>query len=59
MIKILLNRSFTFDHCELPAGMVIAVPAEKARELIQRGVAQTVEPERAVIEPRETRTRKR
>ena len=55
MIQIRLKVSFTFDHCELPAGMSIGVPAEKARELCSRGVAVPVEPERAVVEPDEAR----
>lgn len=59
MIAIRLQVPLKFDHCELPAGMIIQVPAEKAREFIQRGIAERAEPERAVIEPQETRARAR
>jgi len=55
MTTIRLLVTFRFDHCELQAGTVIAVPAELARSLILRGVAEMAEPERMVIEPQETR----
>lgn len=57
MIIIRLKVSFHFDHCELPAGMVITVPAEKAQELVSRGVAELAEPQHAVVQPEETRAR--
>lgn len=50
-----LKVSFHFDHCELPAGMVLTVPAEKAQELVSRGVAELAEPQHAVVQPEETR----
>jgi hypothetical protein len=55
MKSIRLKQTFKFDHCEISAGTVIAVPAEKAFELIQRGVADMIGPEHAVVEPQETR----
>jgi hypothetical protein len=55
MIPIRLTISFKRDHLEIPAGMVIAVPAEKAHELVSRGVAEHAEPQHAVVEPQETR----
>jgi len=58
MLRIRLLISFNRDHLELPAGMVIAVPADKARELVSRGVAEMAEPIHAVVEPREKRARR-
>lgn len=58
-MQIRLKVSFHFDHCELPAGMVITVPAEKAHELVSRGVAELAEPQHAVLQPEETRTLRR
>jgi hypothetical protein len=42
MKSILLKVPFSFDHCEIPAGAVIAVPPELAEKLIQRNVATAV-----------------
>jgi len=55
MTSIRLKVEFSFDHCHIPAGTVISVPAEIARDLAQRGVAEMAEPQHAVIEPQETR----
>jgi hypothetical protein len=55
MKLIRLKVSFTFDHCEIPAGTNISIPAGIAFDLINRGVAEMAEPEKAVIEPQENR----
>ncbi len=55
MTSIRLLCPFTFHHCEIPAGTVIAVPAAIAMQFIAREVAVMAEPERAVVEPQETR----
>jgi hypothetical protein len=55
MISIRLNYPLHFDHFEISAGTVIAVPADVAQVAIQRGVAERTEPEFAVLEPQETR----
>jgi hypothetical protein len=59
MTSIRLIYEFSYDHAEIPAGTVIAVPAGLARDFINRGIAEAVEPERAVIEPQETRLSKK
>jgi hypothetical protein len=56
MTSVKLNYAFKFDHAEIPAGTVISVPAGMARDFIGRGIALPIEPERAVLEPEETRT---
>jgi hypothetical protein len=48
-----------FDHCEISAGTIIAVPAGKAHEFMMRGIAEAVEPLTATISPQETRTIRR
>jgi hypothetical protein len=55
MTSIRLRYKFSFDHCEIPAGTVITVPAGLARELVARQAADLVEPERAIVQPEETR----
>lgn len=55
MIPIRLKEAFHFDHLELPAGMVISVPAAKAHELTAAGLAELVEPQHAVVTPAEVR----
>lgn len=55
MTQIRLIRSLSFHHFEIPAGTVIAVPADVAQRAVQREIAQYAEPQHAVIEPRETR----
>ena len=55
MRSVRLLVTFTFHHCEIPAGTVISVPAALALELSQRGVVEMAEPERAVVGPAELR----
>jgi len=55
MKQIRLKVAFSFDHCEIPAGAFIAVPAPVAQNLVMAGVAVYTEPERAVVAPQETR----
>lgn len=55
MTTIRLLLPLRFDHFEIPAGTTIAVPADLARMAVQRGIGVRVEPERAVVEPQETR----
>jgi hypothetical protein len=59
MTRIRLKVTFHFDHCEIPEGTVIGLPSELAHMLVSRGVADLVEPQHAVVEPMETRARKR
>jgi hypothetical protein len=54
MKSIILKVSFSFDHCEIPAGTRVSVPAELAHMLVSRGTAEMVQ-EQAVIQPQETR----
>ena len=58
MVSIRLLLPLRFDHFEIPAGTVIAVPAGLAGMAVQRRVAEMVEPERAVVEPQETRVQR-
>lgn len=55
MISIRLNFPLSFHHAEIPAGTVIAVPADIAHSFLVREVAVMAEPERAVVQPEETR----
>ena len=55
MIQIRIRCPFRFDHCEIPAGTVIAVPAAIAQDFCRRGIAVIAEPERAVVEVPEVR----
>jgi len=59
MIQIRLVYPLRFDHFEIPVGTVIGVPAGIAMMAIQRGIAERAEPERAIVEPQETRARTR
>jgi hypothetical protein len=56
MIEVRFTRvmSLSFDR-----GEVIAVRADLARQLVGVGSATLVEPERAIVEPPETRERKK
>jgi hypothetical protein len=55
MVTIRLRHPFKFHHAEIPEGTLIGVPPGIAQMLVQREVADLAEPERAVIEPSETR----
>lgn len=54
MISIRLRVTFSFHHCEIPAGTVIAVPPGIAQQFVMREVADLVV-EQAVVQPQETR----
>lgn len=55
MIQFQLNVAFSFDHCEIPAGTVIGLPAGLAEQFQARGVGRITEVHKAVIAPEETR----
>lgn len=55
MRKIRLKYRFTMDHCEIPAGTEMTLPAGIAERLIRQQAADLIEPEKAVVEPEETR----
>ena len=64
MKSIRLNVPLKFDHFEVPKGTVLTFeyvplgnPQELTQQAVQRGIATMAEPERAVIEPQETRMR--
>jgi hypothetical protein len=56
MKTIRLKYPLRFDHFEIPAGVLIQIPADLAHTAVQRGIATMAEPERAVVEPQEIRT---
>ncbi len=65
MISIRLLLPLRYDHFEVPAGTVLKfeqVPASTPQELTQqaiaRGIAERAEPEHAVLESQERRTRR-
>lgn len=56
MRAIKLSHPFKFHHAEIPGGTKISVPPDLAVQLVEKyQVAEYAEPERAVIEPMETR----
>jgi hypothetical protein len=55
MITVRLLLPLKHDHIELPEGMIISLPAEAAHKLVMSGIAVMAEPERAVVQPQETR----
>lgn len=59
MISIRLMFPLGYHHFEIPAGTIIAVPAGIANMAVQRGIAEFVGPQHAVVEPQETRARRR
>jgi len=58
MVSIRLLLPLRYDHISLGAGTIIALSREDAQKLIATGIAEMAEPERAVIEPQETRVRR-
>ena len=56
MIPIRLILPLKFDHFEIPAGTVIAVPVDIAQSAVARGIGVRTEAERAVLEQQEVRT---
>jgi len=58
MKSIRLTVDVPFLRRYLTAGMVIGLPADLADDLVRRELAEYVEPERAIIEPQETRIRR-
>lgn len=55
MIMVRFFHPLRYDHFDIPAGTIIAVPAGIAHTAIQRGIAEMAEPEKAIVEPQETR----
>jgi hypothetical protein len=55
MIAIRLICPLRFDHFEMPGGTLVMVPPDVARRAVMQGIAVMAEPERAVVEPKETR----
>jgi hypothetical protein len=55
MILVRLLMPLKFHHHELEAGLVIGLPPDRAHRLIQAGIAEMAEPERAVVQPQEKR----
>ncbi len=51
MIAIRLRVPLYFDHFEIPAGIVISVPAEIAETALRCKVAEAAEYRKAVQEP--------
>jgi len=56
MVMIRLMVEFQHHHHVLPIGSLLSVPADTARRLVGAELAAMAEPERAIVEPEETRT---
>jgi hypothetical protein len=55
MKQIRLKFPLRFDHFEIPIGTVIAVPIDVYFTAVSRGIAESAEPERAVVQAQEKR----
>lgn len=59
MKTIRLLQSIGRDHITLEAGTVLSLPQADAARLVAAGIAEWAAPQHAVIEPQETRVRRR
>lgn len=52
---IRLLQSIGRDHITLAPGTVLSLPSDQAARFVRAGIAEWAEPERAIVEPDETR----